>query len=137
MVAYALLRYNVFGLDYAVKRSIGYGFVVGTFVLAFFVATEAAEALFEQLVGEIVGFVAAGALAVAVRPLEALGERIAQRAMPATKALDRLTSREREALFHDQMNLALQDGTLTEKEQRMLAALHAKLGLRGQATPSP
>jgi hypothetical protein len=129
LVTYALLRYDLFNLDIAVKRSIRYGTVAAAFVIVFYVASETAEDYLKGFLGEYGGFIAAGALAFAIKPLENLGERLASKTMPHTKPLAALGHDDRLLLYQEQVALALQDKEMTERERQMLNRLRDRLGL--------
>jgi hypothetical protein len=122
------VRHQLFDIDLKVRKTVQRSTVVASFVGVFFLASETAEGLVESAWGPFVGLAAAGALAVAGRPLERVAERFAGHVMPGVKPLEGMTKRERAALYREQAALAALDG-ITEKDRRMLDGLRARLGL--------
>lgn len=129
LVAYSLLRYHLFGLDQTAKRTIQYGTVAGFMTVAFFLVGELAEKFFTDIWSSGAGLFAAAGLAIAFRPLERIGDKVAHRILPHAKPLGRLDEKERLRLFEEQFALAVQDGNLTAKERAMLLKLQRRLGL--------
>lgn len=136
LATYALVRYQLFDIDFKVRSAIHYGFVVMAFALVFVLVSESIEGVVADRYGDIIGLTAAALLAFALRPLERLGERIAQHLMPHTLPFDRLDADQRSTLFAEQLALALQDGHVTPKEREMLNRLRDRLGLTASTAQS-
>lgn len=127
LLAYALLRYSLFSLDIQIKAGVRRGILLGLFVGVFFLVSEAAEAIVASHVAPVIGVVSAGLLAVVGKPIQRLGERAADGVMPDTKPVHKLGSQERFAMYRDHFSLVQQDGTVSDKERRMLGRLAAAL----------
>lgn len=126
LVAYALLRHRLFGLDVKVKWTISRGAVAGVFLAVFFVVAQVAEIYLQQY-GTLAGGVAAGLMLFAISPLQRMGERIAAAAMPHVEGGMTLT--ERELAYRDMAALAWADGTLTARGRDRLDAARERLGI--------
>ncbi|MGQ0536477.1 MAG: hypothetical protein ACT4PT_10435 [Methanobacteriota archaeon] len=131
VLAYAILRHDILGLDVKVRFAISKSTVAAVFIAVFFVASEAAQQFFGERSGsQYLGIVAAGALVFAITPLSRLADRIATKAVPATTG-----NGEREAGSGDERTyrLALRrflaDGRVSREEEVALAELATGLGI--------
>jgi hypothetical protein len=130
LVTYALLRYQLFGIDLRVKAGVRHAVIVSIFTLTFFVVTEAAEKLIVTDQSTSFGVVAAGVLALASRPLEQLAAKAGDRVMPAAQPIARMTESERRRFYRQQYRLVEEDGNVTAKERRILERLRKALDIR-------
>lgn len=129
LVAYALMRYQLFELDLGIKASVRRGIILGSFTVVFFFVSEAAEGLLQGDRGPLFGVGAAGLLALAARPVQRFADGAAQRFMPEVKPIAQQTYAERLAFYLEQYRLLAQDGTVTPKERRLLNRLRRTLSL--------
>lgn len=128
LFAYAVLRHQMLGLDLGLRWTIKSGTVAAAFVGVFLVATNVAQNLFSTQWGPLLGGVAAGVLFFALAPLQRAADRLAQRAVPDTGGKAG-ASRAAET-FRDAVRLALHDGAMTRAEEKHLAQIADRLGLR-------
>lgn len=137
LLAYALMRYQLFGIDLRVKAGVKRAILVALFVGVFFLISEAAEALVLQMGGGLVsddlgvvfGIASAAGLAVLGKPIQRLADRAANGVMPDTQPIEKLGSQARFRLYRDQFLLVQQDGRVSGKERRMLTRLAAVLAI--------
>jgi hypothetical protein len=129
LIAYALMRYQLFDLDLRLKAGVRRGIIVGAFTITFFLVSEAAENLLQGDRGTLFGIVAAGVLALGSRPLKAFADRASDAFMPDTKPIAEQSYRERLAFYLEQYKLVNRDGHVTPKERRMLDRLRTTLWL--------
>lgn len=129
LVTYALVKHRLFGLDVRVKRTVQRAVVALVFVLLFFAVSEGAEAIFEVRAGPLVGIIVAALLAFGLTPVQRLGERVADAAMPDVRSIAEMSPHERRALYRALANSALASGRVSADERRLLRVARARLGL--------
>ena len=128
-LAFAVVRYQAFGLDVKVKWAIGRGTVAAAFVAVFFVASEGAQTVLAERVGPVLGLAAAGLLVFALAPLQRFAERVSEAALPGVKPVTRMSADEKAALYFDQARFAWGDGSLSAKDRQILDVARTRLGL--------
>jgi hypothetical protein len=128
MLAYAILRHQLLGMDLKVKWTIRRGTVAGIFLAVFFIVGQVAQNVLSTQFGYLVGGVAAGALLFAIAPLQHFAERVADTALPSVPSA-RLDGDRRRAAYLRTAREAWSDGRLTPKERRLLGALREELAL--------
>lgn len=129
LLAYGLLRAQLLGIELVVKRSLVRAMVIATFVLVFFAASEATERLVASRYGAVGGLAAAGALAIALRPLDRIAHRLVDRAMPGIEPTVAYYDARKLELYRAALESAHESGGISEKERDSLARLQAKLGV--------
>jgi len=126
IVAYAILRHSMFEVDVKARFVIRQG-TVGFVLLgvAFVVAEIVANALNARF-GIVAGGLAAGLALLAVEPLQRMGRRLAEAAIPPQPSVnDGAPS----ATYAEQVEIAFSDGALSPKDRRYLETARARLGL--------
>lgn len=130
LLAYGLLKTQLFDIDLKVKWTIRRGSLAAFFLAAFFVASQLAQAVLPGVLGgPIVGAVVVGLLMFAVRPLERAAGKFADTAMPTVKDNEDYRTVRKKDVYRAAVESALRDGSVSEKERGMLAALADQLGL--------
>lgn len=143
VLAYAILREQLLGLDVTVRWGIKKSAVAAIFLAAFFAAAQVAQNLFGEVYGPVLGGITAGLLLFAISPIQRAAERIANAAVPlqaaapipaaATTPRDLeigLTQRERrESSYREAVRLALRDRPLSAHERVHLYRLADDLGI--------
>lgn len=129
LLAYALMRYQLFGIDLRIKAGVKRAILVGLFVGVFFVISQAAQALVSADKAPLFGVVSASLLAVLGKPIQTFAERAANGVMPDTQPIEKLGSQARFRLYREQFQLVQQDGAVSPKERRMLTRLAKYLGI--------
>lgn len=129
VLAYAILRHQLFGIELRIKWTIRRGTVAAAFVAVFFVASEAAQRVFEGVAGPVAGLAAAGLLVFALAPLQRLADRLANGAMPRVHDSEEYRTVRKRELYRAAVESALQDGIVTERERDVLATMAEGLGL--------
>lgn len=128
LVAYALLRHQLFDIDVKVRLGLEGGTVAGVFTAGYFVASE----LLEQVVpveGAWLGVLAAAAIALALKPIHRMAHRLAMRVLPASEPIEDLDEAEGVDLYRQQAQIVWSDRNVTDKERRALDNLRSRLGL--------
>ena len=135
VLMYAILRYQLMGVDVIVKRitrgalfaiMMGTTFVTVGNTIEFFLE----EKLFQGQVP--LGFLVAGFVAaIAMLPIQKATEKIANRIFPhAGSTAPDIVSQRRMEIYEAQLRYALLDGTLKQKELSMLTSLRDSLQLK-------
>lgn len=120
VLAYAILRHQLLGLDVTVRWTIKRGTVAGVFLAVFFVVSQIAQNTLSDY-GTLLGGAAAGLLLFAIAPLQRAAERVADAAVPL--AGEAPVARGKEDSFRAALRLAMKDGRLAATEQREMAVL--------------
>lgn len=128
LLAYALLRWELFDFDVKLKWSIRKGTLAGIFVAMFFIVNQLVEVFAGQAFGAVAGAIAAGLLLFALRPLERLSHRVADAAMPGVHATAEYAAFRKLEVYQAALEAALEGG-ISPKERRTLDALRTKLGI--------
>lgn len=128
LLAYAVLRWELFDIDVKLKWSIRKGTLAGIFVAMFFIVNQLVEVFAGQAFGAVAGAIAAGLLLFALRPLERLSHRVADAAMPGVHATPEYAAFRKLEVYQAALEAAL-DGGISPKERRTLDALRTKLGI--------
>lgn len=129
VLAYAILRFQLLGLDLRLKWTIKRGAVAAIVLGAFFIVAQIGEAFLSQRGGLVFGGVAAGLLLFAISPLQRMAERLANAALPNVEDTPQWRSARGEESFRMAIRMALQDGIVTREEERTLAMLATDLGI--------
>ncbi|MGQ0537279.1 MAG: hypothetical protein ACT4PT_14550, partial [Methanobacteriota archaeon] len=117
VLAYAILRHQLLGLDVKVKWTLKQSTVAATFIAVSFVVSESASTFFAGSVGPYLGIAAAGLLVFAFAPLQHLAQRVADKAMPGVKAVGEMNSEERAAAYREMLRVAWRDGNVDKSER--------------------
>ncbi|MGQ0536555.1 MAG: hypothetical protein ACT4PT_10835 [Methanobacteriota archaeon] len=129
VLAYAILRHQLFDIDVKLKFTIRQSTVAAVFIGIFFVVSESAQAFLSDRTGTYLGIVAAGALVFAIAPLQRIAERVADRAMPGVKSVPDMSEEERAAFYREQLEVAYLDGVVDPGERLLLQSARRRLAL--------
>ncbi len=126
----AITRHQLLGADLQLKWTLSRGTLAAVFVFLFFILSEGAQVILEDRTGSaLVGVFGAGLLVFTLVPLQRLGDRLADAAMPGVVPIDEMGPRKRAALYQEWVRLAWSDGSLNKKERRMLDHARERFGL--------
>jgi hypothetical protein len=128
VLAYAILKHQLLGLDVKVKWTLTRGTLAGIFIAVFLVTTQVAQNYLSGY-GPLVGGVAAGLLLFALTPLQRVAERVANVAMPSVKSVGEMAHPERASAYRQQAVVAWADGNVDRRDRAFLEALRNSLGL--------
>lgn len=129
LMAYGILRAQLFDIDVRIKWTLSRGSVAAVFVAVFFVVSESAQTLLQNRWGTFAGIAATAVLVFAMTPLQRAADRLADAAMPNTRPVRELSHVERVDLYREQVRVAWSDGSLSLKERRMLDVARERLRL--------
>lgn len=133
ILMYAILRYQLLGIEVFVKRVTRATLFALTIGSIFVVISNTVEEIVQnRFLGSVdLAFIIAGFIStIAMYPVQKLTERLANRVFPmaGSQAPDYLAKRRME-IYEAQLRYALLDGTLKHKELAMLNALRDSLGI--------
>jgi hypothetical protein len=132
-MVYAILRFQLLGLDVKVKWTIKQSTVAAAFIGVFFVVSESASNFFASSgLGPYLGIAAAGLLVFAMAPLQRAAERVASAAMPGVKPAGAMSSDERARAYRELARGAWADGVLTGDERKLLRIAREQLRLSAE-----
>ena len=129
VIAYALIRHRLFGIEVKIRASVAFALVAAVFGGTYFLVSEGLEAVVSERYGTIGGLAAAALLTLLAKPITALANRVATFLIPAAPLPTDLPPRKGAAIYRAQFILFQQDGELSEKERRLLDNLRASLGV--------
>lgn len=126
LLAYGILRTQLFDLDVRMRRGISRGTLAASFVVVYLVASQAARLLVEPAWGPWLGLVAAALLVLALSPLQGLAERFAAALVPTSSSDAR-----RLEVFESAVADAYAQGRgeLSSEDREFLSALARDLGI--------
>jgi hypothetical protein len=129
LVAYGILRTQVLGIELRLKVGIRRGTVAAVFLALFFVVSQLVQSLATQTLGYEVGAIAAGLLLFALRPIERMASRLADRAVPEGHA-EAYAVHRRLALYEAAVaELASGEGKISDKRRAVLDGIRENLAL--------
>ncbi len=126
MMAYGLLKFQLFSLDLRIKVGLTRSMVVAPFAIAFFVVTETLEGLL-PFDSYWAGLAAAGALSLLIVPLQRKANHLADRLMPGVHDERGYLDTRKETLYMAAVEGAWTDGDPTEIA--VLRRIQERLGL--------
>lgn len=132
LVSYGILKHQLFDIDLRLKTTLRRSTVLGAFAAAFFVGSE----LLEQVIpahGVVLGTLSAAVVALALRPLHRVAERVADGLMPGVSSASQYVVERKYVVYRDAVEGAMQDGSVSERERAILARLQASLDIEPAA----
>lgn len=132
LIAYGLLKFQLFGIDLTVKTGLKRSTIVGAFVAVFFLVSEGVELVVSGNLGTAAGLAAAGAMTAALRPLERGAQHLADQVMPGVEPSGSYLDRRRLDVYQAAVERAARDRKLDDRERDVLATLADDLGVGRQ-----
>lgn len=129
LLVYGILRAQLFDIDLRIKWTIRRGTVVGILAVAFVIVAEIAQTWLSDAYGYAAGGLAAGALLLAIKPLDRVGERLADAAMPHVQPTSEYLSFRKLDVYRAALEGARADGEVTPREREMLRRLRESLAI--------
>jgi hypothetical protein len=127
LIAYGILRNHLFDIDLRIRWTIKQSTVGLAIFVIVLVVSEGAEWLLSDQLGNYWGLLAAVVIAFALRPLQALAERVATAAMPNTQNTPDYKASKKREVYESAITEALQDGGISPKERSLLVRLRDSL----------
>ena len=145
LLAYGILRTQLFDIDLRIRLGFQAGTIAAVFVIVVFVTFKLTEFYLTGALGYGAGALAAGLLLFITPRLNATVEHMAKRAVPASAPSPEYFAFRKLEVYKAAVESALETGPLDLREREMLDRLRTKLGLRpadaaaieADLTPSP
>lgn len=128
LIAYGILRTQLFDIDLRIQWTIRQSTVAAIFVAVFYLVTEGADRLFEAEFGSWIGLLASALLLFFLSPLQRFAERFAGAVMPNTNDTPEYASYRKMQVYEAALADALPGG-ISDKERALLNHLRDSLGI--------
>ncbi len=132
LVAYGMLRTQLFDIDLRVKRTLRRSTIAAAFVASFFLVSELAALYLSSHLGNLLGLVCTAALVFFLEPIQRAAQRFSDAAMPNTKPTPEYESYRKLQVYETAVVAALEEGGISERQRRILDSLVASLGIDAQ-----
>lgn len=130
LVAYGILKWQLFDIDLKIKVTLKRSTVAAVFVAVFFAVSEGAALFFEDRTGNaVLGILGAALLLIIINPLTRLAERVSDAAMPGTRRSSEYLVYRKFQVYQATLERGLADGVVRDKERAMLDELRRELGI--------
>jgi len=127
LIAYGILRTQLFDIDLRIRWTIKQSTVAGAFLAVMFVISEGASQFLSDELGKVTGLLAAGALMFFLAPLQRFAERVASAAMPNTQNTPEYAAFRKMQVYEAAVTEAQQEGGISQKERSLLVRLRDSL----------
>jgi hypothetical protein len=127
LIAYGILRTQLFDIDLRIRWTIKQSTLAGIFVALMFLISEGASTFLSQELGNVVGLLVAAVIMFFVAPLQHFADRVASAAMPNTNNTPEYVSYRKMKVFEAALNDAIRDGGISDKERLLLNRLRDSL----------
>ncbi len=132
LVAYGVLRVQLFDIDLRIKRTLRRSTIAAAFVAAFFVVSEFAGVYLSDQLGTVLGILATGALIFFLDPIQRAAERVSNAAMPNTHRTPEYENYRKLQVYESAVLAALEDGRISERQRRVLDSMIRSMGIDSQ-----
>jgi hypothetical protein len=133
LVAYGVLRTQLFDIDLRIKRTLRRSTIVAAFVAAFFLVSELAALYLSSWLGNLLGLAVTAALIFCLDPMQRMAGRFADAAMPGTQATPEYETYRKLQVYESAVQAAVEEGGISERQRRILDSLVGSLGIDPQA----
>jgi hypothetical protein len=129
LIAYGILRTQLFDIDLKIQWTIKQSTLAGIFVAVMYLISEGASEFLSAELGNVTGLLAAAVLMFFLAPLQRFAERVSSAAMPNTKNTPEYVSFRKFQVYESAVSEALLEGGISTKERKLLNHLRESLGL--------
>lgn len=129
LIAYGILRTQLFDMDLRIRWTIKQSTVAAVFVAVFYLVSEGADRMLASEFGNIAGLVASALVVFFLVPLQRFAERVAGAAMPNTENTPEYLMHRKFQVYEAALTEALPDGNISERERELLNRLRDSLGI--------
>lgn len=145
ILAYGILRTQLFDLDLKVKVGISRSTVLTLAVIAVFVAAKVAELYLSRTIGYVAGGAMAGVMVVLSPRIMKVGDRVANAALPNVQSTPAYLQFKKLEVYKAAVESAQETGGIDARQRTILDKLRVKLGLpeadcaaiEGEVAPGP
>lgn len=129
LIAYGILRTQLFDIDLRIRWTIKQSTVAAVFVAIFYLVSEGADRLLESELGNIAGLIASALVMFFLVPVQHFAERVVSTAMPNTKNTSEYAMFRKLQVYEAALTEALPDGNISDRERELLDRLRDSLGI--------
>jgi hypothetical protein len=129
LIAYGVLRTQLFDIDLRIRWTIKQSTLAGIFVALMFVISEGAAQFLEAELGNIAGLLAAAVVMFFLAPLQRFSEKVAAAAMPNTKNTPEYAAFRKMQVYEVAFSEAQHDDGISVRERALLERLRDSLGI--------
>ncbi len=129
LIAYGILRTQLFDIDLRIRWTIRQSTVASVFVAVMFVVSEGASQFLSDELGAVSGLLAAGVLMFFLAPLQRFAERVATSAMPNTKNTPEYAAFRKMQVYESALAEAQHEDGISDRERALLNRLRDSLGI--------
>jgi hypothetical protein len=129
LVAYGMLRTQLFDVDLRIKRTLKRSTVAASFLAAFFLVSELAATYLSDLFGTLLGIAGASGLVFFLAPIQRMAERVSDAAMPGTQATPEYEAYRKLQVYEAAVQAAVEEGGISAHHRRILDSLVQSLGI--------
>ena len=129
LVAYGVLRVQLFDIDLRIKRTIKRSTIAAAFVATFFIVSESAGNYLSSQFGTVLGVLGTGALVFFLDPIQRAADRLSNAAMPNTHETPEYEAFRKYQVYESAVRAALEDGHISERQRRVLTSMIESMGI--------
>ena len=129
LVAYGVMRVQLFDVDLRIKRTLKRSTEAAAFVATFFVVSEFAGIYLSGQLGTMLGILGTGALMFFLDPIQRTAERLSNAAMPNTHNTPQYASYRKLQVYESAVQAALEDGHISARQRRVLNSMIESMGI--------
>jgi hypothetical protein len=131
LIAYGILRTQLFDIDLRIRWTIKQSTIAGIFVAVFYLVSEGADRLLSSEFGSVFGLLASALVVFFLVPLQRFAERVATVTMPNTQNTPEYAAFRKLQVYESALIEALEfGGGISDKERALLNRLYHRLMLR-------
>ena len=129
VLAYGILRTQLFDIDLKIRWTIKQSTVAAIFVAIMFLISEGASLFLEAELGPIAGLIAGAVVVFFLAPLQRFADRVASAAMPNTQNTPEYATYRKMQVYEAAVSEAMQEGGISAKERSLLVRLRDSLDI--------
>ena len=129
LIAYGILRTQLFDIDLSIRWTIKQSTLAGIFVAIMFVISEGASEFLAAELGAVSGLLAAGVVMFFLAPLQRFAERVATAAMPNTQNTPEYVAFRKMQVYEAAFSEAQHEDGISDRERALLARLRDSLDI--------
>lgn len=129
MIAYGILRTQLFDIDLRIRWTIKQSTLAGIFVAIMFFISEAASTFLSAELGSFAGLLAAAVVVYFLAPLQRFADRVASAAMPNTKNTPEYLAFRKMQVYESALAEAQSENGISDRERLLLNRLRDSLGV--------
>jgi len=135
IIAYGIIKENLFDIDLIIKRSIQYSLVTFALTGVFFLAEKLLESVVQiEVMGQtkLSGLISAGVVVISSMPLKSIGKKLTEKWFPDVKIEDPLEAQKKRDLeiYEKLLRDVLAGGSIEWNEKRLLARLRKEYEIK-------